>query len=400
MAVAVSLTGASQVATADGPAAHWVGAWATSPQAPSLVGISSRGLSGQTLRQIVHPYIRGRTIRLRISNAFGAQPLTLGHVEVACSAGGAQTLAGSGRTVTFDGSRAVTIPVGEQTYSDPVRLQLGDDQDLAISLYVPGNSGPATWHPDSLQTSYISTAGDHAADSTGLPFPGQVASWFWIDGVDVLNPAARGAIVLLGASAANGTGSTMNANHRLTDYLGERITAAPPGLRKSVLNAGIPGNKLLSNSEDAGPSALSRLETDVLDQTGVTDLIVFEANNDIAAGWSLNQITAAYMQIIVRSHARGLSVFGATLQPVKGSLLYSAQNEATRQAVNDWIRGSGAFDGVIDFDQAVRDPSHPERLFPAYDSGDHLHPNDAGYSAMADAVDLSSLLRAGLNPRP
>jgi lysophospholipase L1-like esterase len=371
------------------PTQPWVGTWAASPQAPYATGVSATGFTNQTVRDIVHVSAGGAAIRLRLSNTFGTEPLTFGAVQVAYVDTDAQTIPGTSRAVTFSQKLSVTIPTGQEIFSDPVFLPIGNAQNLAISLYVPGSSGPTTWHDDAVQTNYISTTGDHTHDTQSSAFTSQVNSWFWLDGIDVLNPIEKGSIALLGASAANGTNSTPNENARVTDYLAERIDAGPLTERKSVLNEGIPGNMLLDDSATNGQSALNRINRDVFDQSGVTDVILFEANNDLNAGYSVAQIVAAYQQIITESHARGLKIFGATLQPFEGSGYYTPQHEAVREGVNNWIRTSGAFDGVIDWDAATRDPANPQQLLPAYDSGDHLHPNDAGYQAMANAVDLS-----------
>jgi lysophospholipase L1-like esterase len=371
------------------PTQPWVGTWAASPQAPYATGVSATGFTNQTVRDIVHVSAGGAAIRLRLSNTFGTEPLTFGAVQVAYVDTDAQTIPGTSRAVTFSQKLSVTIPTGQEIFSDPVFLPIGNAQNLAISLYVPGSSGPTTWHDDAVQTNYISTTGDHTHDTQSSAFTSQVNSWFWLDGIDVLNPIEKGSIALLGASAANGTNSTPNENARVTDYLAERIDAGPLTERKSVLNEGIPGNMLLDDSATNGQSALNRINRDVFDQSGVTDVILFEANNDLNAGYGVAQIVAAYQQIITESHARGLKIFGATLQPFEGSGYYTPQHEAVREGVNNWIRTSGAFDGVIDWDAATRDPANPQQLLPAYDSGDHLHPNDAGYQAMANAVDLS-----------
>jgi lysophospholipase L1-like esterase len=371
------------------PTQPWVGTWAASPQAPYATRVSATGFTNQTVRDIVHVSAGGAAIRLRLSNTFGTEPLTFGAVQVAYVDTDAQTIPGTSRAVTFSQKLSVTIPTGQEIFSDPVFLPIGNAQNLAISLYVPGSSGPTTWHDDAVQTNYISTTGDHTHDTQSSAFTSQVNSWFWLDGIDVLNPIEKGSIALLGASAANGTNSTPNENARVTDYLAERIDAGPLTERKSVLNEGIPGNMLLDDSATNGQSALNRINRDVFDQSGVTDVILFEANNDLNAGYGVAQIVAAYQQIITESHARGLKIFGATLQPFEGSGYYTPQHEAVREGVNNWIRTSGAFDGVIDWDAATRDPANPQQLLPAYDSGDHLHPNDAGYQAMANAVDLS-----------
>jgi lysophospholipase L1-like esterase len=298
----------------------------------------------------------------------------------------------------------VTIPVGAEVYSDPVALTVGAEQNLAVSLFVPGRSGPATWHAVGAQTNYVSTPGNHAADPAGGAFATQVTSWFWLDGVDVLAPAQDRAVVTLGDSITDGVGSTVNANDRWPDFLARRLLAAPATHRVSVLDEGISGNRVLHNAPCCGVSALARLHRDVLAQDGVRWVILLEGINDIGfsgltgpetaphTNVSAAQIIAGYQQIIAEAHAKELKLYGATLTPFKGTIFpgyYTAAGEQKREAVNRWIRTSGAFDAVIDFDKAIRDPSDPLRILPADDSGDHLHPNDAGYAAMADAIDLA-----------
>lgn len=369
---------------------HWVGTWITSPQAVAKDGDFYDGFHNRTLRLIIYPHITGKVIRLRLSNLFGTKSITFGSTYVAQSSEGASVVPGTQHMVTFEGSSTVTIPEGTEVVSDPVSLVMQKGNGLTVSLYVLGESGSVTWHPDSLQTSYITTSGDHTMDSEDRYFSRLTDAWFWLVGVDVLNPNEKGAIVILGASVANGTRSTLNANHRLTDYLIRRMEAVPVAKRMSILNAGIPGNRLLNDGH--GQSAIKRIKKDVFNQPGVTDVVLFEGNNDINNGnYEATDIIGGYMRIIAESHKFGLRIFGATLQP--SQISEHSRKEKIRQAVNDWIRTGGAFDGVIDFDKAVRNPNKPHLFLAEYDSGDHLHPNDAGYQAMADAVDLSLFYR-------
>jgi lysophospholipase L1-like esterase len=324
-------------ATPTNRASHlrWVGVWSTSPQPPSAVldGISARGFADQTLRLIVRPHASGDWLRLRLSNTFGDRPVTFGRVEVGRRQSGAALVPGSNHPVTFGGQRSVAIPLGAKARSDPVPLQVKAEHDLAVSLFVPGPTGPATWHWDARQTNYISTAGDHTRDAGAAAFATPVTSWFFLDGLDVRASTTRGAVVTLGESTTDGANSTIDANHRWTDFLARRLQRLPPARQESVLNQGVSGNRILHNSPCFGVGALARLDRDVLAQTG----------------------------------------------------------GAKRQALNHWIRTSDAFDGVIDFDRALRDPADPLMLLPTYDSGDHMHPNDAGYQAMANAVALHLL---------
>jgi lysophospholipase L1-like esterase len=394
---------------------RWVGAWSASPQPPTALtanGISQRGFADQTLRLIVHPHAGGSWLRLRLSNTFGGRTVTFGRVEVGRRQSGAALVAGSNHLVTFGGRRSVMIPVGAEALSDPVPLQVKAEQDLAVSLFVRGQTGPATWHWDARQTNYISTAGDHTGDVGGAAFATTVTSWFFLDDVDVRPAPTMGAVVTLGDSITDGAASTIDANHRWPDFLARRLLSLPPSRQESVLNEGISGNRVLHDSPCFGVNALARLDRDVLAQTGVRQVILLEGINDIGfsnvtashspPGISFQcflpntnvtaaQIIAGYQQIIAQVHAKGLKIIGGTLTPFKGAFYYSAAGEAKRQAVNHWIRTSGAFDGVVDFDGAVRDPADPLMFLPKYDSGDHLHPSDAGYQAMANAVNLHLL---------
>jgi lysophospholipase L1-like esterase len=280
--------------------------------------------------------------------------------------------------------------------SDPVRLDVRSLSDLAIDLYLPGDTGsttsPLTQHTGALQTNYVSVTGDHTG-ATAFPVAATRVSWYFLTGVEVTAPEDTGAIVALGDSITDGTRSTPDTNRRWPDDLARRLLAQRGHRDMGVLNLGIAGNRVLNDG--AGPNAQSRADRDVLTQTAATHVIVLEAINDIgfenfvpAQAVSADDIIAGHRQLIARAHARGLTIYGATLTPIEGSGYFAPATEAKRQAVNAWIRTSGAYDAVIDFDLVTRDPSQPTRFLPAYDSGDHLHPNDTGYQAMADAIDL------------
>jgi len=353
-------------------------------------GLAVLGFTNQTIRQIVHPHITGSQLRIRLTNKYGTTPLTLGEVHVAYAGQGASIIPDSDRIVNFSGNTSVTIPVGTDVVSDPISLDVVEGKNLAISIYVPYSSGPTTFHHLSKQTVYISTFGNKAGEGTGTSFvPAQIESWYWLTGVDVIAPHnTKGTIVCFGDSITDGEKSTRNANHRYPDLLANRLHDA--GIAKSVLNAGIAGNQILSDGSSV--SALARFDQDVLIQPGVTDVILLEGINDIGfSNKNAEDIALGMKQLITRAHNRGLRIYGGTLLPFQGASNYTEEKEQTREKVNDWIRTSGAFDGVIDFEKALQDPENPEKLMPSYNSGDNLHPNDAGYQVMADTINLSLL---------
>ncbi|MBH9968867.1 SGNH/GDSL hydrolase family protein [[Bacillus] enclensis] len=367
----------------------WTGAWTASMQAPLSDGISQEGFKNETIRMIIQPHIDGGKVRMRLSNKFASEPLKIDQVCIAESVNRDQIKKDSDHIVTFDGKKKVEIPPGEKKVSDPVSIKVNSDKPLAVSVYVRGASGPVGWHPHAMQTNYI-VKGNQAASAELSAQKKKEKSWFLLEAVDVkADKTVKGAVVVLGSSIANGNHSTPDANHRWPDYLAKRMKAS--GHPMSVLNAGISASQLIESTPDKGEGASERIERDVFDQTGIKSVILHQGLNDIRhhPEYSAGDIIDKMKEIIKKTHDRGLKIYGGTLTPYKGSGMFTPEGEKTRQEVNDWIRNSGEFDGVIDFDKAVRDPEDPERYLPDYDAGDHLHPNDAGYEKMADAVDLS-----------
>ncbi|MGD6849163.1 SGNH/GDSL hydrolase family protein [Rossellomorea aquimaris] len=366
----------------------WVGVWTASMQAPFEDGISQKGFENQTIRMVLHPHVDGNKIRLRLSNIFSEEPLAIEEVHVAISQKGSEIDPDTDQQVTFNGESTLSIPPGERKFSDSISLELSGDKALAVSLYVKEKSGPVTWHPISMQTTYISNGND-VSKSVSSAFNEQENSWFWLDGVDTLADSSVKGIVVMGSSIANGNSSTVNKNRRWPNYLARRLKQKDSDL--TIMNAGISGNQLINSLPDKGENAYTRLERDVFNQSGVKAVILHQGLNDIRhyPEYDADKIIERMKQIIDSTHDQGLTIYGGTLTPFKGSGMFTSKGENTRQEVNDWIRTSGEFDGVIDFDKALRDPDEPERYLQKYDSGDHLHPNDAGYKRMADTVDPS-----------
>ena len=381
---------------------HWVGTWASSQQIPEPANaLPSDELRDATLRQIVHLSVGGVDLRVHLSNAFGTAPLHIDSVHIArpLSPSSDQIDVTTDKARTFGGSSDVVIPAGAEYISDPVDYPLSGLSNLAISFHL--NEAPAqqTGHPGSRASSYV--VHGNLVSAVILPNAARIDHWYQIAGVDVTMPADAVSIVALGDSITDGHASTTNGNDRWTDVLAERLQGAAATNQIGVLNAGIGGNHLLVNG--LGPNALARFNRDVLVQTGVRYVIVLEGVNDLGGLTRLGEvptsehealiahILAAYQQMIVRAHAHGIEIIGATITPYAGSDYYhpTVRDEQDRNAVNAWIRAPGHFDAVIDFDKVMRDPSHPDRLLPSYDSGDHLHPSPSGYRAMANAIPLS-----------
>ena len=370
---------------------HWVGTWGASPQQPVTAFGSAPSFTNQTVREIVRISVGGERFRVRLTNEFGTQPLLIGAAHVAISAGGAAIKSGTDRVLTFSGHSSITVPPGAAVLSDLVHLKAADLASLAISIYLPQTTGPATWHLEGKQTAYIVLGDATGASDLGASATTSTARFF-LSGVEAGSFERKSAIVTFGDSITDGTRSTVDTNHRWPDRLAERLAASGDD-DTGVVNEGISGNRILH--DNAGPNALSRLDRDVLATPGFMTVLL--GINDIGFGGfipteavSADDIIGGYRQLIARAHSRGIRIYGATLTPFDnvGSPYFSAAHEVERQAVNAWIRTSGEFDAVIDFDKVVRDPNNPSKLLPAFDSGDHLHPSDAGYKAMADSINL------------
>lgn len=375
------------------PQPQWVGTWATSPMQAD--GFNIRLLTGVTLREIARVTIGGPQVRIRFTNEFGLDPLTVSDAHVAVSAGGDAIQSGTDHAVTFGGATSVNIPPGAAMFSDPVPLEVAPLSDVAVSFYLPAQVMRAeTYHAFADQDNFV-VDGD-SSSAPQLTQASTIQSWYFFDGIDVPAAAGARAIVTLGDSITDGAHSTHNANLRWPDILAARLHNDPNLKNVGVLNEGIGGNRVLN--EGAGPSALSRFDRDVLAQSGVRYVVVLESINDIGrlahvmVPWddvTAQQLERGLKQIADAAHEHGIKIIGATLTPYGGAGYSSDKGEQVREAVNDWIRTSGTFDGVIDFDKATQDPQNPTHFNPADDSGDHLHPGDDGYKAMGNAIDLS-----------
>jgi lysophospholipase L1-like esterase len=412
----VTLTLTGSAVAADRPAT-WTGTWSTAVTGPATAPIPATVFEDQTLRQIVHTSIAGRSLRVRLSNEYGTEPLVIGEARVARSAGGSQLLAGTDRRLTFGGRSSFSIPPGAPALSDPVALPVPALSDLVVSIHLPERTAAATVHGSAFQTNYL--AAGNVTRSPVLAGATTMTSWHFLSGVSVATAPRAASVVAFGDSITDGAITTVDANHRWPDYLARRLQGQTSLRHLGVLNKGIGGNRLLYDGNTLpdpvfggigplfGDSALSRFDRDVLAQPGARAVIVLLGINDIGQPTSIappseavtvDELIAGYRQLIARAHERGLRIIGATMTPFQDTTIagyYSAENEAKRTAVNRWIRTSGEYDGVIDFDRAVRDPAQPLRILPRYDSGDHLHPNDAGMQAMADAIPLRLLQLTG-----
>ncbi|MED7947569.1 RICIN domain-containing protein [Streptomyces sp. BE20] len=344
-----------------------------------------------THRLIVHTSAGGSGLGIRLSNAFGDQPVTFGAAWVGQRSAGAAVTPGTNRPLTFGSLGSVTVPAGGSVYSDQLTGAVQPDSDLAVSLYVQQASGVLTGHNVASQTSYSAPAGDHAADESQTSYTDTSTSWAYLDALVVDAPVGTGAVATLGDSITDGFKSPTNLNHRWPDFLAARLRNSTDTLIKGVANEGITGNKVLIDG--AGQSAISRLDRDVLTQPGLKTIVLLEGVNDINHTTTLTaqQLIDGYTDIVNRAHAAGVCVVGATVMPFEGGTQkWTPEKDALRNEVNAFIRTGGIFDAVVDTDAALRDPAHPSRLLPQYDN-DHLHPNDAGRQAIADSISLDKL---------
>ena len=388
---------------------HWVAAWATAlqsiPQQANLPPLyRAPDVAGRTVRQIVYPTLSGNAVRVHLSNEYGKTPLVIQALRIARSEGGAAAQANGGIKVTFGGKASVTVPPGGELDSDAVEFDLAAGAPYAISSYMGADQRLAAWHRVSNQVNYVSLPGDHADDSMSGAFHQRFTQFAWATGLSVEAPSAA-AVAAIGDSITDGMRSSLNENRRWPDGLARRL--AQTGNRSTaVINLGISGNRLLSDSPCYGDALVKRFGRDVLERPGVRAAILLIGINDInfssmppRAGLdcdyphssvSAGDLIDGYKRVIAEAHRHGVRVFGATLTPAS----LPPQRESIRLTVNQWIRTAGAFDGVVDFDAALRDPSRPERLQQAYDSGDHIHPSDAGYAVMAQAIPLDAVVNS------
>ncbi len=380
------------------PGEHWVGTWAASPMAFKNASGTFGGDAGVTLREIVHVSLGGSSVRVQLSNEFGAEALTVSAAEIAVRDGkGSAVVAASEVPLTFEGRASVVIPAGAMVVSDAATLSVKPLSDVAVSLFVPSQAMTVrSAHGSAYQTNYMVDGNAVTATELGVAAK-NFSSWDFLKGVDVKADADAASVVAFGDSITDGAKSTPSTNARWPDVLAARLAANKKTAKIGVLNQGIGGNRILH--DNTGPSALARFDRDVLAQAGVKYLIVMESINDI--GHAADPTPAKRYDIVTaqdlidgitqmarRAHTHGIQVIGATLTPYVGAGYQSPEGEAMRQAINKWIRTTKELDGVVDFDKATDDPDHPGVFLPEYDSGDHLHPKDAGYKAMGNAIDL------------
>ncbi|MFF9778045.1 SGNH/GDSL hydrolase family protein [Streptomyces sp. NPDC013978] len=375
--------------------AAWSGSWAASASGYPAVG----PWTDRTLRLVVHTSVGGPRVRIRLDNTFASAPVRVGSATVALRATGASARSAP-VPLSFRGAAGTDIPAGAQAFSDPLGFEVPPDTDLLVSFHLPGTVTAAPVHRLARQTSYVSEPGDHAADGSGAAYTSTISTWPLLTGVDV--GGGPGSVVLLGDSITDGEATTVDANRRWPDVLARRLLSQDEVPHYGVLNQGISANRVVTDrypgdgvsTDTGGVSALHRFDRDVLAQTSARTVVVFQGVNDVRWGATAGEVVAGLREIAGRGHERGLRVLVATVAPCEGEARCTAAVDAQRVAVNEWIRGGEAgevFDGVLDFDEVLRDPARPARLLPAYDTGDHLHPNEAGLAALAGSVDLGLL---------
>jgi len=397
-------------ASATRPVDRWAATWASAMQQPVAANgttgpnWSMTGFNHQTVRQVVRISRGGGQVRIRLSNLYGTTPLPITGATIAVTRDGASVEPGSVRVVSFHGARSTSIAAGAVAASDPVRLPVAALESMTVTLYLAGPTGPATFHEDGLTTTY-EAAGDHRLDTSGDAFDGATShSFYYLTSIDVAGGPTRNVVVAFGDSITNGHNSTVGGNDRYSDALAVRLAQAHRSI--GVANSGITGNELINGLPCFGDPGLERFRRDALDEPGVRTVVLLEGANDI---WdsegpyggcgetpvvAADQLIAAYASLVQAAHARGVRVIGATITPFKAPYMSAAdfdRAEAIRDTVNNWVLHSGAYDAVVDFAKAIADPADPQQINPAYNSGDFLHPNDAGYRAIADAFNLNTL---------
>jgi lysophospholipase L1-like esterase len=405
--VPASASSSSSSSSSSGSAAKWVASWAASPMSGTSSAQATAGFSNQTVRNIIYTSAGGSSLRVQLSNTFGSTPLVVGAATVGVVLDGGQLVPGTSRHLSFGGKTSVTIPAGAQLLSDPLSMRVQPLEELAVSVYLPDATGPATTHQDAQQNNYIAS-GNHAGDAAATAYSTTTGSWYYVDGLDVRSSTADGTIVAFGDSITDGYQSLAGSNARWPNYLARHLDAALGNRAPGVVDEGISGNRVLNDSSCFGVSAEARFARDAVSQPGVKAVIVLEGINDIGFAGETDsgcyapsnptvtaaQIEAGYLDLIKMAHAHGVKIYAGTLTPFAGSNpTYGgnygiAKGEALREQVNNWIRTSGAFNGIIDFARATADPYDPLYLNPVYNSGDSLHPGDLGYEAMADTVPL------------
>jgi lysophospholipase L1-like esterase len=385
------------IANAASPADHWVGTWAASPMAAKNPDgkFGATGTDGTTLREIVHISIGGSSVRVVLTNEFGIDPLTIGAAQIALSSGTSTITPTSATALTFGGRPSIVIPPGAMVISDPAALKVAPASDLAVSLFLPDQPvNLLTLHPFADQTNYLVPG--NVVSAASFDTPKTFFTWDFLKGIDVTADNKAASIVTFGDSITDGAHSTRDANARWPDVLARRLQADKKTANLGVLNQGIGGNRVLHDT--TGPSALARFDRDVLAQAGVKYLVIMESINDIGHATdpakpydvvTAEDLIVGLNQLAARAHTHGIKVYGATLTPFVGAKYQSPAGEEIRQAVNKWIRTTNQLDGVIDFDKVTTDPTHPGMFLPLDDSGDHLHPGDAGYKAMGESIDLN-----------